>query len=84
MVKVNAYWFYEATVQAKEAIEDKTGEKATQKAHLQVKPSDNAKYKTSNLRLLKKVIKLEENDDTRTKKDKGSGSQATKGSGKNE
>ena len=64
--------------------EDKTVEKATQKAHLQVKPSDNAKYKTSNLRLLKKVIKLEENDDTRTKKDKGSGSQATKGSGKNE
>ena len=79
MVKVNSTWHYEATVLAKETIEDTTVEKATQKAHLQSKPSANAKYETSNLRLLKKNIKLEDNDDDRTKDNKGSGSQKGKG-----
>jgi hypothetical protein len=81
MAKVNSIWYYEASVLAKETIEDTTVEKATQKAHLQSKPSANAKFETSDFRLLKKQIKLEDNDDDRTEKDKGSGSQKTKGSG---
>ena len=83
MAKVNSIWHYEASVLAKETIEDTTVEKATQKAHLQSKPSANAKYETSNLRLLKKNIKLEDNDDDRAKKDKATGSQKGEGSKQN-
>jgi len=73
--------FYEMGVQFSEVFEGATVEKATEKAHLQSKPSANAKFETSDFRLLKKQIKLEDNDDDRTEKDKGSGSQKTKGSG---
>ena len=84
MVKVISNWFYEAAIQAQEKIEDTTVEKATHKAHLQSKPGENAKYIISDMRFKKKLITTEKNDDTRTKKAEGSGSQARKGSGKDE
>lgn len=84
MVKVVSNWFYEAAVQAQEKIEDTTVEKATHKAHLQLKPGENAKYIISDMHFQKKLITTEKNDDTRTKKAEGSGSQARKGSGKDE
>ena len=58
MVKVNSTWHYEATVLAKETIEDTTVEKATEKAHLQKGPSDNAKLKITDQRFVKSNIKL--------------------------
>jgi len=84
MVKVISNWFYEAGIQAQEKIEDTTVEKATHKAHLQLKPGENAKYTISDMRFQKKLITTEKKDDTRTKKTEGSGSQARKGSGKDE
>ena len=83
MAKVESVWYYEASIKAKETIEDKTVEKATQKAHLQSKPSEKAKVEASDLTFKKRTIKLEEKYDDRTEKDKGSGSQKTKGSGQN-
>ena len=84
MVKVVSNWFYEVAVQAQEKIEDTTVDKATHKAHLQLKPGENAKYIISDMRFQKKLITTEKNDDTRTKKAEGSGSQAREGGGKDE
>ena len=59
MAKVESVWYYEASIQAKETIEDKTVEKATQKAHLQSKPSEKAKVEASDLTFKKRTIKLD-------------------------
>ena len=45
MAKVISTWFYEAAIDVQETIEDDTVEKATQKAHQQLKPGENDKYK---------------------------------------
>ena len=73
MAKVISTWFYEASIDAQEMIEDDTVEKATQKAHQQLKPGENAKYITSDMRFLKKLVKMEKKNDDRTKDHQGSG-----------
>ena len=73
MAKVISTWFYEATIDVQEMIEDDTVEKATQKSHQQLKPGENAKYNTSDMRFLKKLVKMEKKNDDRTKDHQGSG-----------
>ena len=73
MAKVISTWFYEAAINVQETIEDDTVEKATQKAHQQLKPGENAKYNTSDMRFLKKLVKMEKKNDDRTKDHQGSG-----------
>ena len=56
--KVQKDMFYEMGVQFSEVFEGATVEKATQKAHLQKGPSDNAKLKITDQRFVKSNIKL--------------------------
>ena len=56
--KVQKDMFYEMGVQFSEVFEGATVEKATEKAHLQKGPSDNAKLKITDQRFVKSNIKL--------------------------
>ena len=56
--KVQKDMFYEMGLQFSEVFEGATVEKATEKAHLQKGPSDNAKLKITDQRFVKSNIKL--------------------------
>jgi|TARA_R100000742_G_C4249182_1_gene67696 hypothetical protein len=68
--KVQKDMFYEMGVQFSEIFEGATVEKATEKAHLQKEPSDNAKLKITDQRFVKSNIKLigEEQDGSKENK----------------
>ena len=68
--KVQKDMFYEMGVQFSEVFEGATVEKATEKAHLQKGPSDNAKLKITDQRFVKSNIKLigEEQDGSKENK----------------
>jgi hypothetical protein len=86
MNKVEKTSLFEMSVQFKEIFDGATIEEATEKAHSQKSPGDDAIINIAGQRFINAKIKKisdNKNDDIRSKGTQGSGVEATKDVGKN-